>query len=233
MNIFSHAALAAIKYLVSVIIIISASCASPTKKTLEVKSDPNTHIQGKYVVFPLDSSSEYDKRLTYCIEKNIFAMDLKESSLIHHRIFKDNLMPWFENDRLPKSVESLKVVLSKYLVRERLDSLNIRYLVYIAYKESFGDGIPALYCGAGYGAAGCLGLASFESESNVAAIVWDLKEVTKISEINATASGATIVAGYIIPFGFIAYTEEDACQKMSTGLTNYFSGHNSNNYKEE
>jgi hypothetical protein len=198
------------------------ACVAPTTQTLQIDAESYDLSEGSYVIFPLDSSSAEDKKFAHCVEKSILRIGSTESNLIRHNVFQDHLMPWFENTRMPKTVEELETALNRPLVRERIDSLSIRYLVYLSYNETYNEEIPALFCGGGYGGAGCLGLGSFERESNAAAIVWDLKSASRVSELRATATGTTTMAGIIIPFGFVALTEKDACRKMSTGLASYF-----------
>lgn len=129
------------------------------------------------------------------------------------------MFPWFEPDRTPTSPAALDQLLRKPHVRTRFFDLKVRYLIGLTKKDKSG-GFPGFICGAGYGGAGCLGLAWENKESSLDAIIWDLRVDGRAGDLSARTSGTSLAIGVIVPIIFIAYTDADACQQMADLIAN-------------
>ncbi len=78
------------------------------------------------------------------------------------RLFRENLYPYFMPSTMPHTVEDYKNILDRAEVRERIAALSVRYLVILTRGGTNTDWHGGIFCGAGYGGGGCLGLGPAE-----------------------------------------------------------------------
>jgi len=61
-------------------------------------------------------------------------------------------------------------------------------------------------------------LAWEDKSSTIDAIVWDLEKAESAANLSITSSGTSFALGLIFPITFVAYTEDEACETLATGL---------------
>lgn len=216
--------------------ILASGCAAPTRT--EVAFDPAPHslqaTREAVVLFPAyveqangattangqpnraqQGADEAD--FMRCLKKELEQNVSHQVKLVDAARFQDALFPWFEPTHAPSRVKELEALLARPVVRQRIASLGVRYLVNIAGSAE-SDGFPGMICGAGYGGGGCLGLAWENKTQRVHAVIWDVVQGTQSGALSTTTSGRSVSIGYVIPIMFIANTERDACTALAAEL---------------
>lgn len=138
--------------------------------------------------------------------------------------FVDAMFPWFEPGTAPSKPEAVATLLSRPGVSERVESTGVRYVVWLDGQTHKTDGGGSLACGAGPGAAGCLGFGWWEKESAYEATIWDLKQAKSVGSVGANVTGTSAIVGAIVPLPFIARVEGTACDRMADQLRAFFNG---------
>ena len=138
--------------------------------------------------------------------------------------FVDAMFPWFEPGTAPSKPEAVVTLLSRPGVSERVESTGVRYVVWLDGQTHKTDGGGSLACGAGPGAAGCLGFGWWEKESAYEATIWDLKQAKSVGSVGANVTGTSAIVGAIVPLPFIARVEGTACNRMADQLRAFFNG---------
>lgn len=152
-----------------------------------------------------------------CLKKELEKNVSHRVKLIDAARFQDALFPWFEPMHAPSSVKELEALLARPVVRQRIASLGVRYLVNIAGSAE-SDGFPGMICGAGYGGGGCLGLAWENKTHRVHAVIWDVVQGTQSGALSTRTSGRSVSFAFVIPIIFVANTEGDACKALASEL---------------
>lgn len=201
--------------------LLVTACAVPTKTEFEVVAEKLHTTDQAIVLFPANRGA---KELTLTKFARCLKAELEESvtpkpKIMDTLVFQDAMFPWFEFEQAPRTAGELNVLLSRPLVRQRIASLNVRYLVSIAGGTEIDDVFPGLLCGGAGPGVGCLGLMWEDRTSRLNAVVWDIVSGAQAGKLSATTSGTTVVPAFIIPFPFIAYTDHDACQALARELT--------------
>ncbi len=206
--------------------LLATACPVPTTTEVEVVAETLHVTDEAIVLFPalraagLPSNAGFVRCLRTGLEKRV----TPKPKIMETAAFQDAMFPWFEFEHAPRTARELNALLLRPLVRERIASLGVRYLISIAGGTESGDGFPGLLCGAGGGGAGCLGLAWEDRTSRLNAVVWDIMSGGQAGELSVTSSGTSVIPAFIIPFPFIAYTEEDACDALAADLAQLLYG---------
>ena len=137
--------------------------------------------------------------------------------LISAKQLHNQLLPFFMPSTTPHSQEEFQQLMANPLIRKRLNSLGIQYIVTII-KHNNTDMHNHIGCGGGYGGAACLGAAWWNKESNIAATLWDIDRTSKGTiEVGATGTGIAVAPLIPIPLYFPA-TESANCKEISKRL---------------
>jgi hypothetical protein len=198
------------------------SCAAPTRT--EVSVEPGSRAlqggSGGLVLFPSfrGQESSGDAEVMRCLKKELAKRVPHPFRIVDTAVFQDALFPWFEANHAPRTVAELNALLERPLVRERIASLGVRYLLVIA-GVARADGFPGMICGAGYGGGGCLGAFSVDSTYRAQAVIWDIAQGVESGIYAATSSGKSVGVALGIPFMFIADTQREACQALANELS--------------
>lgn len=139
--------------------------------------------------------------------------------------FRRAAFPDLEPEAAPRSPDSIALLLTHPVFRERISALNIRYLIVVGGATEYPRRSGGIYCGgAGHG-AGCLGLIVWDKETRLAASVIDLKRARPAGEVKATASGNPWFGVFLIfPIGLPAPTEASACYDLGVAITKFIAG---------
>lgn len=142
--------------------------------------------------------------------------------------FTDALFPWFEPSTAPGNAAGLRALLQRPGVTERLEHINVRYIVWVDGTTRKTDGGGSVACAAGPGGAGCIGLGWWEKESGYVASIWDMQSATEIGSVSADVTGTSVLIGAIAPIPIITPVRRAACDRLSNQLRSFLEGNDMN-----
>ncbi len=199
--------------LLLIVSIILGCTKSQIKDSL--KAHPLTNHDIKATILSINLEG---KEIAECIQKEL-EEDIQYLKFVSGERFRKALFPWFEPNIAPQNIEELSALLTKPLVRKRIEKLGVELLICMHghTKEydvmSYGDFI----------AAG----GSANRKTHIKTTLWDLKNIisigdTDISFEGTTAGGITIIPPfiYVIP----AFTETKACKETAKRISNCLTG---------
>ena len=137
--------------------------------------------------------------------------------------FQNNFYPWFEPSTAPQNIEDLPKVLGKQIIKDKLDELEIKYLVKVTGETKTNASSGALSCAAGPGGGGCFGFAWWDDTSSYEASVWDLSQETSVGNLSANVSGTSVIPAIVIPIPILARTQSNACEGLTQQIVGFFS----------
>jgi hypothetical protein len=165
-----------------------------------------------------------DYHFAECIQERL-EDDLENVFFVQDDKFRDSLFPWFESKTKPKSENELGAILSKTMVKDRINTLGVDLLIYVnGYtfnREEYG-------WGGGHGAAVFFGGSSRHSSISIS--IWNLNNADHLGDLEADSKGTAHygllgVFPYLIP----ARTESACCREIATLFSNWLI---ENNYLE-
>lgn len=114
----------------------------------------------------------------------------------------------------------LEKMLAHPVLRERISSLGIRYLLLL---HGWTDSSKTKFDGFGAAPIGAIPYATWERRTELAVSVIDVVESRSLGELIALAEGKPHV--FLIPLLPVpAFTEYEACKKIGTTVAEFFSG---------
>jgi hypothetical protein len=205
-----------------ILLILSVICGC-TKSQIKnsLKTHPPANQYSTATIFPINLES---KEFAECVQEEL-KEDLQYLKFIPGDKFREALFPWFEPNTAPKNIEELSALLTKPLVKKRIESLGVEILIYVhgytrTHDEQF-DGYP--YVG---------GLYSAERETHILTTVWDLKETARVGDTDISFKGK-VVAGIVAIFPIInpVFSENKACSETAMRISNCLTGKDSSTDK--
>jgi len=136
--------------------------------------------------------------------------------------FIDAFYPWFEPRVAPKNLARLKRLLQEPALNNKLNEMNVRYMVWLDGETHTVDSSGSMGCSIGPGGAGCFGFSSWDDESTYEAIVWDLNTFKEKGRVSVDSVGTSYVVGVVIPLPFIARVQNEACIGMGKQVKAFF-----------
>lgn len=140
----------------------------------------------------------------------------------HH--FVDALYPWLEPSTAPANAQGFSAFLARPGVSDRVNSMGVRYIVWIDGATIKTDGGGSIACAAGPGGAGCLGLGWWEKSSDYEATVWDLRQGISAGSLTTDVKGTSVMIGVIAPIPLIAPVQSTACDRLAGQLKSFLIG---------
>jgi hypothetical protein len=137
--------------------------------------------------------------------------------------FIDAIYPWFEPRTAPKSLKRLTRLLEEPVIRKKVDSDGIRYLVWLDGQTQTQDTAGAMSCSISPAGGGCFGFTQWDKESKYEAIVWDLRDLTEKGRIRVDSAGTSYLIGVVAPIPLLSPVKSDACKGLGKQLKSYFS----------
>ena len=137
--------------------------------------------------------------------------------------FQNIFYPWFEPSTAPQNIEDLPKLLGKEIIKDKLDELEIKYLVKVTGETKTNASSGALSCAAGPGGGGCFGFAWWDDTSSYEASVWDLSQETSVGNLSANVSGTSVIPAIVIPIPILARTQSNACEGLTQQIVGFFS----------
>lgn len=139
-------------------------------------------------------------------------------------MFVDAFFPWLEPSTAPANADAFTTFLGRPGVADRVNTLGVRYIVWIDGGTRKTDGGGSIACGAGPGGAGCLGLGWWEKHSDYEATVWDLREGLNVGSVSTDVKGTSVMIGAIAPIPIISPVQRTACDRMAGQLKDFLVG---------
>lgn len=140
----------------------------------------------------------------------------------HH--FVDALYPWLEPSTAPANAQGFASFIARPGVSDRVNSMGVRYIVWIDGITQKTDGGGSIACAAGPGGAGCLGLGWWEKSSDYEATVWDLRQGVSAGTLSTDVKGTSVMIGAIAPIPLIAPVQSTACDRLAGQLKSFLIG---------
>jgi hypothetical protein len=194
---------------------------------IEQSRDSTTGIESGEAIVLLGRASYNDKQteesFTECIADVLGEGD-NPIRLIGQSQFRDDLYPWFEPRTAPTSADELGRLFAEPGVKERIASVNVRYLAWIDGDTVTIDSGGSMSCTISTFGGGCFGMSYWEEDASYEAAIWDLKTMTSTGQISADASGTSYLAGLIIPVPILARPGNAACKGLANQLRAFIVG---------
>ena len=157
-----------------------------------------------------------------CLNRSL-SKDQNQFNVISTNEFQNIFYPWFEPSTAPQNIEDLPKLLGKQIIKDKLDELEIKYLVKVTGETKTNASSGALSCAAGPGGGGCFGFAWWDATSSYEASVWDLSQETSVGNLSANVSGTSVIPAIVIPIPILARTQSNACEGLTQQIVGFFS----------
>ena len=161
-----------------------------------------------------------DHDFVACVGSKI-ASDSRGLRIINEPEFVDALYPWFETATAPSDIGMLEPLLQNSNVRARFDTLNVKYLIWIAGRTETTDKSGAITCALSPAGGGCFGFKSWDDEADYEAALWQVSGFKTAGKISTRAAGTSYVPALILPLPLLARVKHAACESMATQLSSY------------
>jgi hypothetical protein len=175
----------------------------------------------KIVVLGRRDSGHYetDREFINCVTNKISSANIK---VVPEQTFIDAIYPWFEPRTAPKALPRLKRLMQDPTVREKVDELSIRYLVWLdGSTQTLSQG-GSMSCAIGPGGGGCFGFAQWDKLSTYEATVWDLKDLIEKGRLRVDSEGTSYLIGAVAPIPLLTPVKSDACASLGNQLKTFF-----------
>jgi len=194
---------------------------SQTKDSLMVQTHEN-----QFSVASVLSVDFEDNYFAECVQRGL-KKDFSKITFIPGERFREALYPWFEPRTAPKEISKLSALLSKPLIREQIEALGVELLIYV-----HGDTYQGNFTGFGGGSGQIVvGYSASERKTHMWTTVWNLKEKSRIGDIEVNFQGTVHLPWLGIPILIPALTESSACDETIKRISNCLTGKGS--YKEK
>lgn len=216
-------------FTILILILLMLSClgACTTVQVQSESSSLGTLNAGENIVLlsNLASLQDFDDSdVDNCIGSSMRQAN-PELHFVAAKQFRENLYPYFMPGTTPHTVEGYKSVLDKAEVHQRITALSVRYLIILTKGGTNTDWHGGIFCGAGYGGGGCLGLSWWDRRSELDLAVWDLQNRSFSGNVQASASGRGIMPAFGIPIPvYSPATESAVCKELGSRLAELLSG---------
>jgi hypothetical protein len=164
-----------------------------------------------------DAVIEAERSFSECLYESMMSRR-SELNIISEAQFKDAMFPWFEPRLAPTRAEALPMLLRNEGIAEKVASLNIRYLIWIHGESEVLNKQGAMTCTLSPAGGGCMGVLSWDNNSNYEASIWDIAAGLSLGIISSEATGTSVVPAVGVPIPLIARTKSASCKSMAEQL---------------
>ena len=181
--------------------------------------------EGESIVLLSDSyhtGNKTENDFMDCLNKSLLRKQ-NTFNIISTNDFQNMFYPWFEPSTAPQKIDDLPKLLNKEVIKNKLDQLQIKYLIKITGETKTNASSGALSCAAGPGGGGCFGFAWWDDTSSYEASIWDLSQEVSVGNVSASVSGTSVIPAIIIPIPILARTQSNACVGLSEQIAGFFS----------
>ncbi len=166
-----------------------------------------------------------DKDFAECVQREL-ANNISALEFIAEDIFRDSLFPWFEYGSVPRSLEDLDLTINQPLVLARLQSMGIRFAIFVGGHGVKGEFSGPFYCGyaLGGGGGGCVGYMSALRKTEITAVIWDLARMVSLGDLHVETSGTFKWIGFYLPIPIPCFTKGTACSETAKTISDCIVG---------
>ena len=144
--------------------------------------------------------------------------------VVSERELTDLLYPWLEPRIAPVKIEGMLHMMNRPKVKEQLQALNLKYLVWVDGSTETTDQSGSMSCAIAPGFAGCYGMGVWTNESGYEISIWNVDQLREIDQISVTAEGTSYLPAIVVPVPLIARVQSSACSGISNQVKAYFRG---------
>ena len=142
--------------------------------------------------------------------------------VISEQAFLDAFYPWFEPSIAPDEVEDLADFAHNDKIQDRIETLGVRYIVWIDGTTTRINQNGSVQCAiATGGIPACFGFLSWRAESLYEAVIWDVEREISVGKLSAESKGMSFVPAVVIPIPFIARTQSSACTSLADQIKEF------------
>jgi hypothetical protein len=199
----------------------TAGCVTTTVQeirqgTTGIKSNESVVVLGRHN----NAADESEDDFISCVSDNLSGGSNKVG-VISQAAFVDAMFPWFEPRTAPLNTSDLPEIVNQPMLADRLDSIGVRYLIWIEGNTHRTAQGGALTCSVSVAGAGCFGFLSWENDSSYEASIWDIKHGVSVGKVSSDANGTSYVPAVVVPIPFIARVQTGACNSMASQLKSF------------
>ena len=191
----------------------------------ENKYEPVANEGGEFTVVVLGrhESSNYDTEddLVDCVANKL---ESKSSKVISEDMLSDAIYPWLEPRIAPLKVNGILRMLNRPKIREKLDEMGLRYMVWVDGSTQTTSQAGSLSCAIGPGIIGCYGMGVWTNESDYDVSIWDIVAGKEVNTLSVTAEGTSYLPAVVVPIPLIARVQSSACKGIADQVEKYFTG---------
>jgi hypothetical protein len=196
---------------------VTTGCVTTTVQEMRQASTGISASESVVVLGRHDNAAkESEDSFISCVSNNLGGKG--GVGVVNEQTFVDALFPWFEPRTAPLKTADLPDIVMQPLLANRLQSIGVRYLIWIEGTTETTDKGGALTCSITMTGAGCFGFLSWENDSSYEAQIWDLKNGNVVGKVSSDATGTSFMPAVIVPVPFIARVQAGACSSLSGQL---------------
>ena len=203
------------------VVLFLSACTSVTVDQYHAYETTPAMEGGRVVVLGRRHASDHETEpdLVDCLGKVLSQSEQLE--IIPEQQFLDDMYPWFEPRIAPMKVRDMNRLLRRKPVAKKIESYNIRYLIWVDGSTETTESRGSVGCTIGAGGAGCFGFGSWDKESDYEATIWDYQNMRNLGNVSADAEGTSYMPAVIIPIPMIAQVQNQACRAMGDQLRQF------------
>jgi hypothetical protein len=202
-----------------IMIIVLVGCTKTQINDSLVKASPINQSATATVL----SANVKDKSFAECVQKELENY-IPILRFIPEDKFREALFPWFEPSTSSQTMEDLGSMMNNLLVQDRIRSIGIRFVIFVAGHESKGKFGGPFFAGGSYGGVGALGYTSSDRKSEISAVIWDIKEMASLGDVQVEKSGSFKWIGLFLPIPIPDSTRSGACSETAKRISNCLTG---------
>ena len=209
-------------------VILLAFLGGCVNSNVQVLREGSTGIGGQDAVVVLGKNLQtatHETEIAYidCVGRSLLGAQTP-FQVISQEDFKDSTFPWFEPRFAPREMREFSAQVDEPLLRDRIGSLGVRYIVWIEGTTETTGQSGGMTCAATPTAAGCFGFVSWEQSSEYEASIWDVQQNATVGKISSQASGTSFMPALVVPIPMIARVQANACSNMADQIEEFLAG---------
>ncbi len=169
----------------------------------------------------MTNANETEIQFVSCISNHL--NEKEDIYVINEAQFIDAAFPWFEPRTAPINASELPDLLAIPALAKKIDTLNLRYLIWVEGSTTRTDSSGTLACTVAPTGGGCFGFLSWEKDSSYEASIWDIKKKRTAGKVSSDAVGTSYMPALVVPIPFIAPVQSSACSGLSEQISNFLS----------
>jgi hypothetical protein len=206
--------------------LLIAGCATSTMRiggeyALHLESDDGiTLIMSDYGGVSPEKLQALSRDIETCVTETI-RENTPSLRIVMVDEFRRVAFPGLDFNEIPRDQEHMLSLLRDFKFQERIAPLKLKYFIMVTGKTSgLTNQSGGIYCGAGYGGAGCLGLTVWDKIASLQASIIDGKQASQVGELEVDVTGKPWLAviGFI-PVGLPAFPEQRVCVELGHAIS--------------